>query len=264
MGLERGRGDEVNGCDKCDGMMWVPSVDDQGRTYAKPCDCLEEGRVNRYLRAAKIPDSFAHVELDNYETDFLGCTARQKQAVFMVRKFAQKTVAETGSAGIILTGNCGSGKTHLAVGLLKHLMREQRRTGIFYASSRLLEVIKSTYDRDDLNEWDVMEPVVTRNILVLDDLGSGRLTEYVQEKIAYILGERYDRKLTTIITTNYVFAEPTQTPEAIASGQQKKLTLGDCVGDRAFSRLQEMCLVVPVEGPDFRATIRKASTLNML
>jgi DNA replication protein DnaC len=153
---------------------------------------------------------------------------------------------------MIFTGGCGTGKTHLAVGVLKKLIETQRRRGLFYSSAHLLEMIKSTFDREDVSEWDLMKPVLERDILVLDDLGAGKITEYAQEKMAYILMERYDRKLTTIITTNYAVRPPREN----ASDTRGK-TLGDCIGERAYSRILEMCLIVPVGGRDFRDAVKR-------
>jgi DNA replication protein DnaC len=207
------------------------------------------------MEAAKIPASFEGAELDNFGVDHFSCSESQKAAHFMAKKFAEKSIAETASKGMMFTGQCGTGKTHLAIGILKKLIRTQRRRGLFYSSYHLLELIKSSFDREDLSEWEIMRPVLDRDILLLDDLGAGKITEFVQEKLAYILMERYNRKLTTLITTNYPVAPPR---DASADNRVGGKTLGDCIGERSYSRLLEMCVVIPVNGPDFRDTVKRA------
>ena len=241
-------------CEKCNGMFMQVTIDPAGNRSAGPCECVEAGRIGRYMAAAKIPAGFGTVELENFETGHQSCTMSQRLAKLAVEKFSKKSVAEMQSKGMILFGKCGVGKTHLAVSLLKTIIQTQRRRGFFCSSSNLLEMIRMSFERDDVSEWELMAPVLNTDVVLLDDLGSGKITEYVQEKLAYILSERYNRKLTTIITTNYPVLAPR--PENVKAITGK--TLGDCIGERAFSRLHEMCLVVKVEGDDFRIRVKKA------
>lgn len=241
-------------CETCNDMFLVVKVDDQGNRSAEPCQCVEDGRVIRYMKAANIPAGFEGAELENYGTDHPSCTQKQRMALLMAKRFAEKSIAEAASKGLILVGGCGTGKTHLAVGILKKLVQVQRRRALFYSSAHLLEMIRSTFDREDISEWEIMRPVLDRDILLLDDLGAGKITEFIQEKLAYILMERYNRKLTTIITTNY----PVIAPQAEDNKKLSRKTLGDCIGERAFSRLIEMCVVVPIDGSDFRQTVKQA------
>lgn len=242
-------------CDICNDLFLVVDIDQSGNRMAKACACVENGKVSRYLAAAKIPESFSGADLDNFDVHHPSCTQSQQMALLVSQRFAEKSVFETASKGLIFCGGCGVGKTHLAIGVLKQLIQSQRRRGLFYSSAHLLELIRSTFDREDVSEWELMQPVLERDILVLDDLGAGKITEFVQEKLAYILMERYNRKLTTIITTNYPVEPPREERERSSlSGK----TLGDCIGDRAYSRLLEMCLVVPVRGQDFRKIVKQA------
>jgi DNA replication protein DnaC len=91
------------------------------------------------------------------------------------------------------------------------------------------------------------------------------------------LNTRYNDKRTTLITTNYpnqpsalLQAQSTSvtdrdvsrtTPTNAATRAMREETLGDRIGERMRSRLQEMCIVVPMHGDDFRQTVRRASFL---
>ena len=243
-------------CETCNGMSWVIDIDAEGNRSAKKCICIETGRVARYLEKARIPEGFRDAEIENYDVHNSISTMSQELALIAVKRFSEKSLAEIQGKGLILFGRCGVGKTHLAIGLLRSLIRSHRQRGFFCSSSHLLEMIRMSFEREDVSEWSLMAPVLDSELLILDDLGSGKITEYVQEKLAYILSERYNRKLTTIITTNYPVLAPR--PEN-AKGLASK-TLGDCIGDRAFSRIHEMCLIVRVEGHDFRVRVKHAST----
>jgi DNA replication protein DnaC len=90
---------------------------------------------------------------------------------------------------------------------------------------------------------EVLRPVFETSVLVLDDLGAARPSAWVLETVQFLLGTRYNRQLTTIITTNFA-------DRAIDSRFDS--VLGERVGERVMSRLREMCRIVPMNGPDFR------------
>ena len=106
---------------------------------------------------------------------------------------------------------------------------------------------------------EVLAPVLDAEILVLDDLGAERPTEWVRDTFAYILNSRYNRKLTTLITSN--FEDGQQSYATLADGTRitkKDETLEDRIGTRLRSRLYEMCKVLRIEGNDFRIHVKQA------
>jgi DNA replication protein DnaC len=82
---------------------------------------------------------------------------------------------------------------------------------------------------------------------------------------AHILNTRYNDRRTTIITTNYANAGPLGTESGpggsngSARAAMREETLGDRIGERMRSRLQEMCVVVEMQGEDFRQKVKRAS-----
>jgi DNA replication protein DnaC len=111
-------------------------------------------------------------------------------------------------------------------------------------------------------ELDVLRPVFDAEVLVLDELGAVKPTEWVWDTVSLILNTRYNDQRTTIITTNFE-----DEAEQVAGGGEfararraaRAETLGDRIGERMRSRLHEMCRVVRVEGSDYRQTIKSAS-----
>ena len=157
------------------------------------------------------------------------------------------------------------GKTHLAVGILQALVAERGATGLFYDYRELLKQVQNSYNRQvQATELEILAPVFEAEVLVLDELGASKPTDWVWDTVAHILNTRYNDRRTTIITTNYANAGPLGSgdlaPSAFASARNavREETLGDRIGERMRSRLQEMCVVVEMQGVDFRQTVNLA------
>jgi DNA replication protein DnaC len=110
-------------------------------------------------------------------------------------------------------------------------------------------------------ELDVLRPVFETDVLVLDELGAVKPTEWVWDTVSLILNSRYNDNRTTIITTNFE-----DQPASGASGAGSAVraatraeSLGDRIGERMRSRLHEMCRIIKMEGEDFRQKFRSAS-----
>nr|DAM07571.1 MAG TPA: Replicative helicase [Caudoviricetes sp.] len=105
--------------------------------------------------------------------------------------------------GLYFEGTCGTGKTHLAVAIAMKLIN-QGVPVICKTSIDLLASIKQSYERDStVNEEDVIEAYNTVDLLVIDDLGKERATEWSVPILYRIINDRYENMLPTVITTNY-------------------------------------------------------------
>ncbi len=111
--------------------------------------------------------------------------------------------------GLLLTGSIGVGKTHLAVGILQALVAERGATGLFYDYRDLLKQVQNSYNAQvAATELEILAPVFEAEVLVLDELGASKPTDWVWDTVAHILNTRYNDRRTTIITTNYANAGP--------------------------------------------------------
>ena len=107
------------------------------------------------------------------------------------------------STGLLLIGSIGVGKTHLAVGIIKELVLSKGIACLFYDYRELLKQIQNSYnDSVKATELDVLRPVFETEVLVLDELGAVKPTEWVWDTVSLILNTRYNDNRTTIITTN--------------------------------------------------------------
>jgi len=234
-------------------------VQEGGRQFAQDCVCRVERRAERMLGRAHIPRRYEHCRLENYDTDLPYSHRTQGVALRTARKFIESYPLETGGRGLLLIGSIGVGKTHLAVGILQALVAERGATGLFYDYRDLLKQVQHSYNRQvSATELEILAPVFEAEVLVLDELGASKPTDWVWDTVAHILNTRYNDRRTTIITTNYANAGPLGT-ESNARAAMREETLGDRIGERMRSRLQEMCVVVEMQGEDFRQKVKRAS-----
>jgi DNA replication protein DnaC len=170
------------------------------------------------------------------------------------------------ATGLMFVGSSGLGKTHLAVGIIKSLIQLKGAACLFSDYRELLKQIQNSYNASvQMTELGILRPVFDAEVLVIDDLGAVRPSEWVWDTVALLLNTRYNDNRTTIITTNFE-DEPGQDPytddnseTARAKRAASRLTLGDRITERMRSRLHEMCRVVRMDGKDFRENLRSAS-----
>ena len=115
--------------------------------------------------------------------------------------------------------------------------------GLFYDTRDLLRVIRSTYNPlVRTAEMDVLRPVMEADLLVLDDLGSEKTSEWVEETMNLIVNTRYNERRHTIFTSNYDDTPDDEDPNCLKAR----------IGFRIHSRLHEMCDFLEFDGADFR------------
>jgi DNA replication protein DnaC len=159
-------------------------------------------------------------------------------------------------------GSIGTGKTHLAVGILKELIASRSCNCLFCDYRELLKQIQNSYnDSVQATELQVLGPVFEAEVLVLDELGAVKPSEWVWDTVSLILNTRYNDNRTTIITTNFADEPAAGVSRTLSSARAatREESLGDRIGERMRSRLHEMCRIVKMEGPDFRQKFRSAS-----
>ncbi len=133
--------------------------------------------------------------------------------------------------------------------------------GLFCDYRELLKQIQNSYNPQvATTEMEILRPVFDAEVLVLDELGAAKPTDWVWDTVALVLNTRYNDKRTTIITTNYADLPPGGALAGTngASRALRDETLGDRIGERMRSRLAEMCVVIKMEGQDFRQTVGRA------
>ncbi len=224
-------------CALCDDTGWK-AVEQDGIRRMERCDCWREELVRRRLAEAGIPRQHQHCDVSNFITY---PNEKLLRAVAGVKKFAEAFPAV--ERGLFLIGPPGIGKSHLAVAALKQAIMRSGARGLFYPVPELLKLIRSTYDRVNRTaEMDVLRPVLEADLLVLDDIGAEKTSEWVGETLNLVVNTRYNERRATIFTSNFEDEED--------SGRGD--TLIERVGYRIYSRLHEMCDFLEFSGVDYR------------
>jgi DNA replication protein DnaC len=223
-------------------------TDPAGISRARRCGCRAEGRPDRLLQEARIPRRYQNCSFENYAdlNPTLALARRQ------VRTFVEEYPAH--DFGLLLLGPCGVGKTHLATAALQSLVRDKGVHGLFCDFRDMLKTIQSTYNTESgTTEMDVLGPVFSAEVVVLDDLGATKMTDWVRDTLAHIINNRYNDRRVTLFTSNL---EDDPRPAGEERLRERPL-LGDQIGAPLRSRLYEMCEVIRLEGDDFRRAVKK-------
>jgi len=242
-------------------------------TWAVPCDCTSTRRATRALTRTRIPSRYQNCDFENFDTDFWEGGAEAAawdrslaQAKLVVQGFAQNYPAG-GETGLLLMGPCGVGKTHLAVAALRQLMQRGHDV-LFYDYRDLLKELQASYHPDSQISHDgILGSVLRSEVLLLDDVGVGKPSDWVLEMVGHILNKRYNEARVTLLTTSYSdraeqSREPTQLPSGQFIAPQVKETLSSRIGERVRSRLYEMCRTIEIESADYRREIRHAGRIR--
>jgi DNA replication protein DnaC len=149
--------------------------------------------------------------------------------------------------GLLLMGPCGSGKTHLAVAALLEIIAQGKPGKLLFSNFQdLIQEILASIDSENApSRSEILAPILTADLLVLDELGSQKPTQFVQDMLYYIINTRYNEQRATIFTTNYL-DEPRDLKEE---------SLETRIGKRLRSRLFEMAERVIVDADDYRKNV---------
>jgi DNA replication protein DnaC len=250
-------------CADCGGTGWRV-VERDGLSGAERCDCVLRARAGRLLESSNIPPHYQKASFDNFDTRPELPTAQNP--LHWAKDFAQR-YAESGALvvekpGLLFMGGPGTGKTHLAVAVIKRLMARGFEC-VFFDYQNLLERIKSSYDPAvGTAPREAYRRALECEVLLLDDLGAHRVTDWVEDTITSIITHRCNHDRAIIATTNLLDpgAEDPPLLSGTASDLKSRYYLAERIGFRARSRLFEMCTLISTRGvEDYRKRKGKRS-----
>ncbi len=226
---------------------------------AQVCSCrhLDE-RIDVFNRIG-IPAAVAKASFDSFKS----WSQAASRAKTVAEDFARKFRKEAPTKGFLLYGRPGAGKTHLLVAALRYLALEKGVSGKYVEFMLLLSDIKAGFSANQ-GHMEVIRTLVAVPVLAIDELGKERGTEWERSMLDEVISRRFNSGLATLFATNY-FLEKSEVPARPDTGRSvntrssdfgrdaELMTLSERVGDRIYSRLNEMCTFVKLDpGHDLR------------
>lgn len=169
-------------------------------------------------------------------------TNKNKKAYENAKKYANKLINGETDKGLFITGTYGIGKTYLASCIANETIKN-KNTVVFGTLIQLLDYIKDTYKDSDMSDKEYFNLYSSVDLLIIDDLGKEKPTEWVLEKLFLIVNNRYNNYLPIVITTNY---NRNQLRERLCVNKNYSMV------DSIISRLYEMCGGIEIKDEDHR------------
>lgn len=158
-------------------------------------------------------------------------SSRDKQAYDKCLAYANGGFKDERRNGLLIAGNYGTGKTHLATAIAYRLIENNQHVK-FGTYTDLLENIKGEFGDKNPQE---LHSLKTVSVLILDDIGKEKQSEWTRATMFDVVNARYDNMLPTVFTTNLT-----------ARG------LEDYLGGAVYSRICETCTGVQMTAKDKR------------
>jgi DNA replication protein DnaC len=234
-------------CQFCGGTGWRPGPETGTKGPLIPCDCRERARIDRAIEGAGIPLKYQTCDFNDFDCRWEG---HRNETLWKALGHAQKFVDEYGinAQGLLFLGPPGTGKTHLMVALLRKLC-EKGADAVFLDYQELLRQIQNSYNpAAHTREYELLQPVLSSDIVAIDDLGNNRISDWVEDTVTYIVNHRYSRNLPTLFTANL----SEERMEGVAGQRVTQPSFEERLGPRVASRLREMCRFVEMKSADYR------------
>lgn len=226
-------------CGVCSDTGWKQVIRN-GYSGVVRCECFETRQGRSLTATCGIPEAFLDKRLETFKAE----TMALKKTLNTIRHYLRTFPAGT-PPGLIIAGDPGCGKTHLAVGIVRALIAKGVEAK-FFDSQTLFENARVAIDEDNGTDAALIQSAIEPNVVVLDDLGGRRPSPWIHDTCSAILVERFNRNRPTIITTS-------ATDEMFGLAQPDcAVRLIEQIGARARSKILDMCQPIEIVATDYR------------
>ena len=192
--------------------------------------------IDRRLRASGMPRRM----IDN-EAAYKPVTPRASENFEVTKQYATTFAHRSGAlktgACLVLCGNPGTGKTHLACRIGKYITERTQLIVKYATAADVSRSVRATYGDNDANEGDVIDQWAKCDLLILDELGVKNATDYDRSLLFEIIDKRYQERLPTVVISNLKIAE-----------------IGPATDERMMDRLRDNCTVLVFDWGSYRGS----------
>ena len=182
----------------------------QDRGYLKPgelCSCLLRERMDDLFNNSGMSEAMKQYTFGNFSADYYPDREGMQDKVAWCKEFAVKIAEGTNRDNLFLTGQVGRGKTHLSAAIANEVLKSGK-TVLYKRAIDLFDLIRRyKFEEDPEQGRKLLNQIKTCDLLVIDDLGAERTTDFVTEQLISILDDRNYNNKAWIISSNLSLSE---------------------------------------------------------
>ena len=182
--------------------------------------------INKIYKKNYVEGKFQEQNFENFNIN-----SENEMAVKVAKDYTSKCITKIQTKGLIITGESGLGKTHLAASIANKLI-ENDKIVLMGRLTTLLDMIKETFRDNTKSENELIELYSNVDMIIIDDLGTEKISQWALEKLYTIIQNRNENGLSIIITTRF---DKQELIERFSQSQDEQLV------DAIISKLYQMC-----------------------
>ena len=182
--------------------------------------------INKIYKKNYVEGKFQEQNFENFNINL-----NNEMAVKVAKDYTDKIIEKMQNEGLIITGESGTGKTHLTASIANKLI-ENDKIVLMGRLTMLLDMIKETFGDNTKSENELIELYSNVDMIIIDDLGTEKISQWALEKLYTIIQNRNENRLPIIITTRF---DKHGLIERFSQSQDEQLV------DAIISKLYQMC-----------------------
>lgn len=184
-------------------ILWdCPHCEDRG--YLSPgikCSCLLQEEIREHFQWSGLASEQENQTFQSFSLDWYDDKKRYANILEVCQDFAEGIARRESAANLVLTGDVGTGKTHLCSAIANYVL-ESGKTVIYIRISRLLDLIREFKFNLNFEKMWNLQYLERVDLLIIDDLGTETITDFSKEQLLSILDERINNHRPWVISTN--------------------------------------------------------------